>query len=42
MELDSRFVRYLSLASDTGISPKTAQSWLSVLEAGYIIHLVQP
>ena len=31
-----------NLASDAGISPKTAQSWLSVLEASYIIHLVQP
>lgn len=31
-----------SLATDTGISVNTAKSWLSVLEAGYIIQLLQP
>ena len=31
-----------SLATDTGISPNTAKAWLSVLEAGYIIHFLQP
>lgn len=31
-----------SLANDASISPKTAKSWLSVLEASYIIYLFQP
>ncbi|MFO1256864.1 MAG: ATP-binding protein [Gammaproteobacteria bacterium] len=31
-----------SLALDAGISPNTAKSWLSLLEASYIIHLLQP
>lgn len=31
-----------SLATDTGISVNTAKSWLSVLEAGYIIQLLRP
>ena len=31
-----------SLASDCGVSPNTARSWLSVLEAGYIIHRLPP
>lgn len=31
-----------NLANDTGVSPKTVQSWLSVLESSYIIHFVQP
>lgn len=31
-----------SLANDCGISPHTAQSWLSLLEASYIIFLAQP
>jgi len=31
-----------SLASDCGISPNTARSWLSLLEASYIIFLAQP
>lgn len=31
-----------SLAQDCGISPITAKSWLSVLEATYIIFLLQP
>lgn len=31
-----------SLATDAGISPNTAKSWLSVLEAGYIIYLLKP
>ena len=30
------------LASTAGIHPRTARSWLSVLQAGYIVHLVQP
>jgi predicted AAA+ superfamily ATPase len=31
-----------SLANDCGISPNTAKSWVSVLEASYIIFLLQP
>jgi len=31
-----------SLASDCGISPNTAKSWLSILEASYIVFLLQP
>jgi predicted AAA+ superfamily ATPase len=31
-----------SLATDAGISPNTAKSWMSVLEASYIIYKVQP
>jgi len=31
-----------SLAADTGINHNTAREWLSILEASFIIHLVQP
>ncbi len=31
-----------SLANDTGVSVATIKSWLSVLEASYIIYLLQP
>ncbi len=31
-----------SLANDCGISVNTAKSWLSILEASYIIYLLQP
>ncbi len=31
-----------SLASDCGISHTTARQWLSVLEAGFIVYLLQP
>jgi hypothetical protein len=31
-----------SLSNDAGISPNTAKSWLSILEASYIIYLLQP
>ncbi len=31
-----------SLAIDAGISPNTAKSWLSILEASYIIYYLQP
>ncbi len=30
------------LANDTGISTKTAQAWISILEAGYIVFLLRP
>ena len=35
-------LNYASLANDTGISPNSAKQWLSILEAGYIIHFLQP
>lgn len=31
-----------SLANDSGVTTPTAKSWLSVLEASYLIHLLQP
>lgn len=31
-----------ALASDCGISHTTARSWLTVLEASYVVHLLQP
>ena len=31
-----------SLANDAGVSHTTARAWLSVLEASYIIFLLQP
>jgi len=31
-----------ALANDCGISHNTAKAWLSVLEASYLIHLLQP
>ncbi len=31
-----------ALAGDAGVSHTTARGWISVLEAGYLIHLVRP
>jgi len=31
-----------SLGDDCGITHNTARSWLSVLEAGYIVYLLKP
>jgi uncharacterized protein len=31
-----------NLSQDLGITHQTAQRWLSVLQASYIVHLVQP
>ncbi len=31
-----------SLANDCGIATSTAQAWLSILEASYIVHLLKP
>ena len=31
-----------SLASDAGVSDKTAKNWLSILETCYLIHYVRP
>ena len=35
-------LNYASLASDAGISPNTAKSWLSILESSYILFRLQP
>jgi predicted AAA+ superfamily ATPase len=35
-------VNISSLADDTGISPNTAESWLSILEASYVIFRLPP
>lgn len=37
-----QIVNLSSLASDTGVSHRTIESWLSVLEASYIIFRLQP
>lgn len=31
-----------SLANDTGIAPNTAEDWISILEASYIVYRLQP
>lgn len=31
-----------SLAADAGVSPRTVQGWLSILEASYVIRLLRP
>jgi uncharacterized protein len=35
-------INFAELARDCGISPKTAQAWISILEASYIIKLIHP
>jgi len=35
-------LNYASLANDTGISPNTAKSWLSILESSFILYRLQP
>ena len=37
-----QIINLSSLASDTGVSSRTAESWLSVLETSYIIFRLQP
>lgn len=37
-----QLINYASLASDCGIDQRTAKSWLSVLEASYIIFFLPP
>ncbi|EKD68230.1 MAG: hypothetical protein ACD_48C00016G0006 [uncultured bacterium] len=37
-----QIVNFSSLASDAGINHRTAESWLSILEASYIIFRLQP
>lgn len=35
-------LNYSSLANDTGISPATAKSWLSILESSFLVFTLQP
>ncbi|HLF65374.1 MAG TPA: ATP-binding protein [Saprospiraceae bacterium] len=37
-----QLLSYQSLAHDTGISPNTAKSWISILQASYVVFLLQP
>lgn len=37
-----QLINYSSLASDCGIDQKTAKAWISLLEATYVIFLLQP
>ena len=37
-----QLLNFQSLASDTGISPNTAKSWISILQASYVVFLLQP
>lgn len=37
-----QLVNYSSLSNDVGVSSKTVESWLSILEASYIIFRLQP
>lgn len=37
-----QLLNYSSLANDCGIATTTARSWMSLLEASYIIHLLPP
>lgn len=37
-----QLLNYTALANDCGVSANTAKAWISLLEASYIIHLVQP
>lgn len=37
-----QMLKLTDLATDCGITHNTAKAWLSVLEASYIIHLLQP
>jgi len=37
-----QLLNYSNLANDAGISPNTAKSWISILEASYILYRLQP
>ncbi|MFH1561418.1 MAG: DUF4143 domain-containing protein [Patescibacteria group bacterium] len=37
-----QIVNISSLANDTGISPNTAEDWISILESSYIVYRLQP
>lgn len=39
---NGQLLNYASLANDCGIDQKTAKAWISILEASYIIYLLQP
>lgn len=39
---NGQLLNLTTLAGETGISHKTASSWLSVLESSYIVHLLPP
>lgn len=37
-----QLLSFTSLATDVGVSPNTVKSWVSVLQASQVIHLVEP
>ena len=37
-----QIVNISSLAGDTGIAPNTAEDWISILEASYLVYRLQP
>ena len=37
-----QLLNFSSLANNAGISPNTAKSWISILEASYIVYRLQP
>ncbi len=37
-----QLLNYSSLANDAGVSPNTVKSWISILEASYIVFRLQP
>jgi len=37
-----QIVNVSSLSNDTGISPNTAEDWISILEASYIVYRLEP
>jgi len=37
-----QLLKLSSLADEAGVSQSTAKAWLSVLEASYVVHLLQP
>lgn len=37
-----QIVNVSSLANDTGIAPNTAEDWISILEASYLVYRLQP
>ena len=37
-----QIVNVSSLASDTGIAPNTAEDWISILEASYLVYRLRP
>lgn len=37
-----QLLNFSALADDCDISPNTAKAWISILEASYIVHLLQP